>query len=257
MEIGISSILNLKKSISDILSYAKINGFDFVNIFLVEPQISLKISYRQINKIKHEASKLGIGINLKSPSFTQNIASLDDEIGELALRQLIKSIEIAHLLDSDTLIIRAGMLFYPERLNVNEAIRRTNRRLSSLLHYSEEYNVKILVENYPYEFDLVRTVSDAEALRKSLGNVHFAMNVTHLYALMKHSEPKILSKAISDLAIIGPPPSPYHLPYNLHELVDVLRFFRKTVRNSPKKLIIATVREDLVMRIRNMLCDVL
>ena len=93
-------------------------------------------------------------------------------------------------------------------------------------------------------------------IKKYLRKIAFALNIPHLFALKKKNfDINKISYVDIDCFIIGPPPSPYHVPYNIIELENVIALYYDAVKIRRRELILAAVRKDLILRIKSLISE--
>ncbi len=256
MRFGVSSIIAFRTGIRDALIFAQNHEFDHVNIFVSEPHFSLSSSERDLRNLSKFIRDIGLEISLKAPSFVQNLSSLDDNIGKLATRHYEQVIDIANILDANAVIIRAGMLFYPERKHLEKTLQITLDRLGYILEKAESSSVKLLIENYPYSFDLVRSFRDMLWIQRHLDKIHFALNIPHLLESRQNENViEDINLIKIDNFIIGPPPSPYHVPYDVKGLNRVIELYHRISKSKNSDIILASIRRDLVQQLRKMISE--
>lgn len=255
MNLGVSSIVEFRNGVKAALTFAYNNGFDHVSIFLSPPHFPILADNSFIASLKKYISTLGINVSLKAPGFTLNIASLDETIADLSLRKHREIIKLANMIDSEFVIIRAGMIFYPEKTYYNVALKTAIDRLNQLIEFSIAHGVKLAIENYPYDFDLVRTIQDLIFLKKNLSKVEIALNIAHIYESTRSLAHYNLARITRVIDIIGPPPSPYHVPYHESRIPNLILFYRDFIKHAPKRIIIASIRKRIVLKLKDLISE--
>lgn len=256
MVIGVSSLVAFREGIEKALYFAQENEFDHVNIFVSEPHFPSLRDQTYLKYLRNIAYDLSLSISLKAPAFTQNLSSLDKDIGRIALKYYEQIIDIANILDSSEVIIRTGMVFYPEKLCFRDALKVTITRLEYLLDKARNNGVRLLIENYPYDFDIIRNLDDVFLIKKHLREIRFALNIPHLFALKKNeSELNKINYIDIDYMILGPPPSPYHVPYDVKKLRELIALYHDVIRIKRGRLILAAIRKDIVLKMKKLISE--
>lgn len=142
-------------SFKDIFIIAKDAGFEGVELSLSENgNLGLKSSEKDILEIKKMAEDMG----LKIPSFASDLAwgnpltSSDKKVRENGLNYLKRQIEIASILDADTVLLVPGYVgvdFIPdtEIVYYEDAYKRAKEYISKAIDSAESYKVSIAIEN--------------------------------------------------------------------------------------------------------------
>jgi len=254
--IGLSSIIAFKSKLQDAFEIASRCNLSHVNIFCSPPHFSLKEPRKTLIQIRKIVRDKGLSLSIKAPSFAQNLASLDDEISNMTFNQFLRCIEIANELDSEFIVIRAGMLFYPEKIHSELSRKLMLERLMSLLEIANDSGISILIENYPYPIDAIRSLSDFYDLFSGLRyhpKLGIALNIAHaivarfdVNSFVKDS--RLVSR--TRMIYVGPPPSPWHIPYNLRGLPRVVKLASEVLKHVQDAIVtIATLREELLKKI--------
>jgi len=245
---GVSSILCFERTIEECFKFAT----DFINIehldiFCCPPHCDLNAGDRSWLCIKEKLIDFGVSSSIKAPSFVENLISINRDIRELTFNEYAECIKIASKIEADAVIIKAGMMFYPEKRFSVFLKKDFIEKMSKLLDYAKEHEVFLLLENYYYPYEILREPRDFEEMNKLFcysDFFGFALNIPHL--LESGFSVEFLSKkrTIADRIIqvyVGLRPSPWELHNNPKSEVEILTETKKLLKYvSPRFVVIAT-----------------
>jgi len=183
--LGVSSIYMYSKSILDAIEHAAMMGFRHINIFAYPPHFK-EDSEDFVRKIKEALFRYGLDCSLKVQGYTINLAATNPNLRRRSFEEMEIWIDVASKLGCSSIVIRAGMFFYSERVFREKTYRRLISDLRKIVDRANSQGMDVLIENYPYPFDVVVMPSDFIRLQKTLRQrVYLALNIPHLYDVYK------------------------------------------------------------------------
>ena len=259
MILGLSSIISFREGVKTAISIAQRYGIPHLDIFCSPKHFDLHIDEEFLREVKAISEKNSISLSLKAPAFTQNIASMNDYVRALSIKQYKRCIDMCNYLKCGFVTIRAGIFFYEEKRKIVFAWKRLIEALEDLLEYGERRDVEILVENYYLPMDAVRRIKDLKRITQLLSNYEnfgLALNIAHLMNVRRRKSDQILEiedlREYIKLLYVGLPPTPWDTDYDLSKFNIVIRITKYLLnRLRDSIVIIASTNRDIAERFLN------
>jgi hexulose-6-phosphate isomerase len=135
-------------SFSDGLRLLKQAGYDGVELWLGErPWFQMKTTDTQVRHLLRQIQNAGLQVSnvANSLDWNENVSARDPAKREAAFRHIERQIEAAQILETDAILIVAGLV--SEDAPYNEVYQRTVMALQKLAEVAARARVKIGVEN--------------------------------------------------------------------------------------------------------------
>lgn len=183
--IGISSLYLVNRSFKKLLSAIKRIQAKY---WEVVDEDKLKLNKRRVKLLKEIAEKYGIKYAVHAPFSDTNIASFNESIRKITLKQIMRSIKYASEIRALIVIIHPGMKSGLSTLYPNRDYRINFDSLVKILDFAEEKSVNIALENMPSMYPwLYERVEEFEQLFGELkdrySNFGIALDVGHANTL--------------------------------------------------------------------------
>jgi len=253
LRVGLSSILLYHHTNNRILRILKVYHINHIDVFCDAPYLpTLELS--SISRVIKFAQGHNMSIGFKAPSFTDNLVSINPNVRSLSLRRILRLIKIASIVNAKYIVIRAGMIFYSEKMFPNITEENFKNAFSTIMEYAETYRVPILLENYPYAIDLFRNISHFTRLFSDFiesNYIGIAFNVSHLLSMSEdfsNVSIELDSKVLQfiKLIYIGCLPSPWDYPKQC-PIEHTVSLLEKTLMNiTPEYLVIGSTKTEIL-----------
>lgn len=200
--IGVCSIYKYPKSIIKTIKEVAMMGFRHINIFAYPPHFK-EDSKEFVLKVKNTLFEYGLDCSMKIQGYTINLAATNPNLHRKSLDEVEFWLDIAAELNCSFVVLRAGMFFYAERVSKRETYQRLSASLKQIYNKADENGVKILIENYPYPFDIVVHPTDILKLSKIVKmRLSLALNVSHLFDAYKFKIARVERDLLSAIPAI-------------------------------------------------------
>ena len=268
MMLGASTIYAYPKSVIGAIQTIAEMGFRHVNIFAYPPHFK-EDGEEFVSKVKDALFKYGLDASIKIQAYTINPAATNPHLREKSIEEIKYWIDVASRLECSQIIIRSGMFFYAERVFFHESYERLLETLAGIMDFADERGLEVLIENYPYPFDVVRDPADFLKIQKNLGrDLGLALNVPHLYDVYKRRKKFEFSQEFSSILpftrmiYVSEYMNPWDYPHKLNVEYDnllkltsnVVNFFR---RGNVRALVFIAFNSDELKELKTKFSDML
>ena len=223
-------------------------NLSYLDLFLIPPYLSTHNIENIVNEIKDTIHN--IKFTIRAPSFSENLASILSSIRDVTIKEYIETIEIAHRLSLDGVIIKPGMMFHTEKKCKADIMKIFEENLRKLTELASHYGVKLFLENYYYPYEILRraeSFSYMYELIKDYENVGFALNIPHLLEsrssvdfLIRNCNDKVLSKI--KLIYLGLRPSPWEKSEYIQSIThSYYEFIKLRKKIKPEYIVAASI----------------
>jgi len=231
--LGLSSIISFREGVKKALEIAKKLSVSHLDIFCAPKHFDIYASENVLRELRDLADSLNMSLSLKAPAFTQNIASFNDYVRDLALKQYKRCIDLCAYLECAFTTIRAGIFFYEERRKMAFALKQLVENMNNILLYASKAGVNVLVENYYLPMDVVKRTRDLQrfvTFFSHFENFGIALNMAHLINVREKvsrvmHDKKVLEKIRA--VYLGPPPTPWDTEYDLSKMDLVVKMTKQ------------------------------
>ena len=178
--LGVSTIYMYPKNVITAIKDAAMMGFRHINIFAYPPHFK-ENSENFVNSVRKTIFDYGLDCSIKIQGYTINLAATNPNLRKKSLEEINYWIDIASKLNCSSIILRAGMFFYAERVFREQTYNRLIKDLNEISEKTSSMGIETYIENYPYPFDVVALPSDFLKICKLLRTkTYLALNLSHL-----------------------------------------------------------------------------
>jgi len=204
MKFGLSSLYLINKPFRTLVN--AIENSD-VKYWEIADEDLTRLDNERIKLLNEIKSTRSLEYTVHAPFADTNIASFNQAVKQLVMKQLESSLRHAHLLESSLWIIHPGMHSGLTAIHPNEDFRINLKSLEYLAKKADDMGIKLAVENMPEPFPwLFKKVSEFEEFYRELGSedIGIAFDAGHANTagqiddFLKHFANKIIHVHASD-----------------------------------------------------------
>lgn len=183
--LGVCSIYRYPRSIIKAIEEVAMMGFRHINIFAYPPHFR-ENSEEFITKVKKTLFEYGLDCSMKIQGYTVNLAATNPNLQKKSLEEIEFWLDVATALNCSFVILRAGMFFYSERIFRKITYQRLSASMRRIFERANDNGIDVLIENYPYPFDIIIHPTDILKLSKIVKiRLSLALNIAHLFDAYK------------------------------------------------------------------------
>jgi len=204
MKFGLSSLYLMNKPFKTLVN--TLQESDVENWEIVDEDLT-KLDNKRVKLLNEIKSTKNLRYTVHAPFADTNIASFNQPLRKLVMKQLERSLSNAYLLESLVWVIHPGMHSGLTAIHPNEDAKINLASLKYLAKKADDTGVKITVENMPDPFPwLFKKASDFKEFYSELGSedIGIAFDAGHANTVgqiddfLKYSKDKIIHVHASD-----------------------------------------------------------
>jgi len=241
--LGVCSIFMYPKSLLRAIKYAAEMGFRHINIFAFPPHFK-EDSDRFVEKVKEALFEYGLDCSLKIQGYTINPAATNPNLRRKSIEEIEYWLSVAEKIGCSSVVIRAGMFFYSERVFKARAYQTMIENLRPIIERAHSVGIRIFAENYPYPFDVTILPTDIIKLSRALKQrIYLALNIAHLYDVYKARKLNLdaelkAAKSYIQMVYFSEYMNPWDYPHKLNGenfrnykefMLDILKKLKRTI----------------------------
>ncbi|MEA2070739.1 MAG: sugar phosphate isomerase/epimerase family protein [Asgard group archaeon] len=153
MKFGASLIITFEEisSVEEFLAkIAKIDDIEIIELVLEPPYLSVaSLNEEKIAIIRNYLKDKGLQVTIHAPFSDLNISSLNDNVRNFAIQEIIKSIDVASKFHSKIVTIHPGSLGAYGKSFEEEIAQKNFQSIKKLTEYAAGKNIILCLENMP------------------------------------------------------------------------------------------------------------
>jgi sugar phosphate isomerase/epimerase len=181
MNFGFSTLFFVKKHILDILDDIVSSGIRVIELSYEIPH-ALDMDNVFLSKV-HMLKEKGVEFAMHAPFFEINLGSFFNDIREISREKIRLSLDLAHRIGCDPVVVHPGYTFLMDKLKGIEDKTREAfiEDLKNLAIYAKERNLRIALENVHMPFFFFYELRDFKELYEIIPDIGIALDIGHAY----------------------------------------------------------------------------